>query len=117
MTQKQMSLSYISVFFAGVLLIGCAQDSNNNGNNYCDSPVLLDGQSNPDAPGYIVYLTDNVSVVNELNRLMGIYEIQVGAVYESLNGFFAEMNDDTKEKMRCEVSVESMHYNDVVTIL
>jgi hypothetical protein len=70
MTLNQLSISLIIMLFVGVLLIGCAQDSNNDGNNYCDSPALLDGQKNPDAPGYIIYLKDNVSLVDEVNRLV-----------------------------------------------
>lgn len=115
MNIKLWPVSMTPILFVGLLFIGCSQDSNNDGNKYCDSPAPLDGQKNPDAPGYIVFLKDNVSVVNEVNRLVSVYEIQVGAIYDSLSGFFAEMNDDTREKLRCETSVESMHYNDVVT--
>jgi len=114
MTLKRLSVSLISILFSGLLLSGCAQESSNGGNKYCNSPAPLEGQENPDS--YIVYLKDNVSVAGEVNRLMGVYEIQVNGVYFSLNGFHAEMNDDTREKLRCEVRVASIRYNDVVSI-
>lgn len=111
--QKIVSLFTLVVF--SVLLSGCIYDSSKKEEPYCESPAPLDGVKDSDAPGYIVFFKENVVAIDEVNRLQGIYELEVWAVYDATNGFAADMSDDTREKMRCEGSVASIHYNSIAT--
>lgn len=86
-------------------------------NAYCENPAPLKGQFNPDVPGYIVVFKENIDSATEANRLINIYKIQLGFIYSTaLNGFSAEMTDDTKEKLRCESSVAYIEYDSQVSI-
>lgn len=109
--------SLVLVVFMSVVLGGCNHDSSDEseGNGYCKNPADLNGVYDTSAPGYIVYFKDDVDTVSEVNRLIDIYEIEVGAVYDALNGFFGEMSESTRERLRCEASVDYVHFNGVVT--
>lgn len=95
----------------------CDGSSNSDASQYCANPAPLGGQFDQSAPGYIVYLDESVNIVEEVNRLIANYSLQVNVIYDSLNGFFAEMNDDTRERLRCETSVKSIHYNGTLTTM
>lgn len=59
---------------------------------------------------YIVDLKDGVAIREEAERLAAVYGFKLSAVFESvLGGFAAEMNDRSREALRCESSVESIH--------
>ena len=84
-------------------------------NAYCEEPALLEGRYPPDASGYIILFSDEVNVDNEVNRLTNIFSIEVGAIYDSIEGFYALMDDDIMQQIRCDSSIKSVHYNDLVT--
>lgn len=113
------SIKYLSItisLIACFIVNGCDNSSESTANAYCESPAPLSGKLDPDAPGYIVVFNENIDTTTEVNRLINIYEIQVGYIYGTvLNGFFAEMTDDTREKLRCESSVDYIEYNGLVS--
>jgi hypothetical protein len=83
----------------------------------CVSPAPLLGQFNPAAPGYIVLFHDQVNAVAETQRLAATYAFTPKYVYESaLKGFAAELAPSVVAALRCEPSVASMEYNQVVTL-
>lgn len=59
---------------------------------------------------YIVDLKDGVAIREEAERLAAVHGFKLTAVFEYvLGGFAAEMNDRSREALRCESSVESIH--------
>jgi hypothetical protein len=103
--------------FLAAILTGCAQGSDNDDGAYCAEPAPLGGEPDPAAPGYLVFLADGIDVTSEATRFVESYGIEVGAVWNSLNGFFAEMSDDARERIRCEESVLSLLHNGIIVTL
>ena len=114
------SIKYLSItiiLIACFIVNGCDNGSESTANAYCKNPAQLSGQLDPDAPGYIVVFNENIDAATEVNRLINIYEIQVGFIYGAvLNGFSAEITDDTREQLRCESSVAYIEYNSQASI-
>ncbi|HEB63743.1 MAG TPA: hypothetical protein ENJ07_04625 [Gammaproteobacteria bacterium] len=92
-----------------------ASESNSEANQYCENPAPLYRQPEPGAPGYIVVFKDEIDGDAEVNRFIVEYEIQVGATYNTPNGFFGEMTVDTMEQLRCEDSVSYIEHNALVS--
>lgn len=108
----------VSVFVLlplGALLMGCNENSLETKTTSCENPAPLNGNEGPDSPGYIVHFKEGVVTLDEVNRLQSSYALEVWVVYDHLNGFAAGMNDDTREKLRCESSIASIHFNSVYT--
>lgn len=84
-------------------------------NAYCENPALLEGMIPPFAPGFIFFFKQGTNAVEEATRLVNVYEMEVGAIYDSLLGFYATMTDDVMERVRCEATIKSVHYNGVAT--
>jgi hypothetical protein len=100
-----------------IAILSACDDSSDEGNGYCVSPVELSGRFEPSAPGYIVFFNDSVSATDEVNLFIQTYEdLEVGSIFGSLNGFFANMGAITMENIRCEPSVDSIEYNGVISI-
>jgi len=117
MTHSIKYLSIIISLIACFIVNSCSLDTESITNAYCESPAPLNGQFDPDVPGYIVVFNENINSATEVNHLINIYEIQVGFIYgAALNGFSAEMTDDTMEKLRCESSVAYIEYDSQVSI-
>jgi hypothetical protein len=92
------------------VLTGCA--SNDSPETYCSDPANLSEPPPEPTNQYIVYLNAEVEFINALNRIEDEYDIIIMEVYETLSGFHVEMSDDTRELIRCDESVESVHYNE-----
>lgn len=117
---------YFAIVIMLFFLAGCGGDTESENTSaicdgtksddtsaYCDDPALLGDKPCQMEPGFIIYLNlkDGVTLRNELNRLQSIYDMDVINIYDALDGFFAEMLDDTMEQIRCEETVESIYYN------
>ena len=67
--------------------------------------------------GISFFFNDSVSATDEVNLFIQTYEdLEVGSIFGSLNGFFANMGAITMENIRCEPSVDSIEYNGVISI-
>lgn len=100
-----------------IILSACDQKPAAQGGSYCGNPAPLKGQFDPKAPGYIIVFKDDVNVAAEVERLKRNFEIQVGHIFDSaLNGFSATMTDDTREKLRCETSINYIQYDSSITL-
>jgi hypothetical protein len=83
----------------------------NNSEVLCESPVVITRPDVTPGPGYIVFFKDAVDAADELRRLVSIYKLDAVKEYHNVSGFFAEMSDATRERLRCEASISSIHYN------
>lgn len=79
----------------------------------CEDPAPLEGEHDPDAPGYIVQLHDGVDAHATADELAAKYGFTVDAVYDAaLLGFFTP--DATPEMvagLRCEEPVKLVEHN------
>lgn len=105
---RSESWKYIIILFATIVIMSCHSDG-------CNDPAPLEGEFEPFAPGYIVTISEGFSVEEEVARFQITYEFQDLRVFVSFNQFFAEMSDSDREKLRCEESVEIIHFNGIIT--
>jgi len=124
-TMKKYNLMLL--IFGLILLCSCRNDTGSNttpqplyspassGAIYCANPAPLNGQYDPAAPNYIIVFNAGTNSVAEVNRLASIYDMKVGYIYEvALLGFSAQMSGETREQLRCEVSVNYIAYDGLV---
>ena len=91
--RHSLNIGLLVVMLTG-FVAGCDNDSNSTTNTYCVNPSPLTGQLDPDAPGYIVVFNENIDSITEVNRLINIYAIQVGFIFNNaLKGFYGEMSN------------------------
>ena len=98
----------LSVVISLAIAAGC-HDSTSQGNGYCEFPIEVSGEFDPRAPGFVILFFEEIDLDSELMRFVQVYEnLEVGSVFDSLNGFFALMDDDTLERIRCEPAIETI---------
>ena len=81
----------------------------------CAQPAPLSGTYDPTAPGYIVQYQSAVEPISETSRLAAKYDFTPAHVYTAaLHGFAATLTPDAVAGVRCEPSVASLEYNQVI---
>jgi hypothetical protein len=102
------------VFMALVSLVSACADSPST-SAPCSNPAPLYGEFDPRAPDYMVKLRDGVNVDDEVARLEQLYGFSATSVFRfSINGFAAEFDDDVREMLRCESSVEWVEHDAII---
>src|SRR5664279_2310918 len=83
----------------------------------CANPARLLGQSDPQAPGYIVVYHDVVNGEQETARLAARYGFAPRFVYtHALPGFSSELAPSVVAAVRCEATVDYVAYDSRVSI-
>jgi hypothetical protein len=79
----------------------------------CAHPVPLSGTLDAHAPGYIVVFRAGVKTSTEAARIASVYGIASMDVLTLIPAFSAELDDDVRDRLRCEPSVSYVEYNSV----
>jgi hypothetical protein len=79
----------------------------------CAHPVPLSGTLDARAPGYIVVFRAGVKTSAEAARIASVYGITSMDVLSLIPAFSATLDDDTRDRLRCEPSVSYIEYNSV----
>jgi hypothetical protein len=81
----------------------------------CAEPAPLMGSPGPRTVDYSVLLHDDVDAIAETARLSQVYRIRPTSVLTLIPVFFAMLDDDTRDRLRCEPTVKSIEYNGLGT--
>jgi hypothetical protein len=79
----------------------------------CAHPVPLSGTLDARAPGYIVVFRAGVKTSAEAARLASVYGIASMDVLTLIPAFSADLDDDVRDRLRCEPSVSYVEHNSV----
>ena len=96
-------------------LVACASSPSGPS---CADPAPLTGKFDPRAPDYIVLFHDGVDSVAETARLEQAYGFTASRVFTTdLDGFTANLNDDIRDSLRCEPTVQFVEHDGLVDVL
>ena len=99
------------------ILVGCGSGSNGSAPRTCENPVEFSNQPDATTFGFLVGIHTNIEANAEAVRLMEKYaDLEVYSVFSSINGFHANSGEATIENLKCESSVQSLHYNNAIGI-
>jgi len=92
-------------------LVACASPSGPS----CADPAPLTGTFDPRVPDYFVVFHDGVDSAAETARLEQAYGFTASRVLTgALNGFTANLNDDLRDSLRCEPTVQYVSHDALV---
>jgi hypothetical protein len=81
----------------------------------CEQPVPLTGSWNPAAPGYSVTLREDAAH-RRVSALEKAYSLRPYYWYGTTQVYFAKVDGQTLARMRCEPEVESIEYDEAITV-
>jgi len=97
---------------ACIAIAGCAEPAPIE--PVCEHPAPITGQSDPRAPDYLVGLRDGIDTQAEATRLASVYRLENVRVLSGSSMFAAAIDDDAREKLRCEPSVSFIAHDGIV---
>jgi hypothetical protein len=77
----------------------------------CSEPAPLEGNYDPQAPGYIVMLKKTAEATSEMEVLSKRYSFKIDYPFESISSFSAKFSPDVVAKLRCEPTVKIIERN------
>ena len=82
----------------------------------CEDPAPLTGDFDPCAPGYFVYLDEDVDLAEETARLAAEYGFIPHHILTLSNAFTAELTDEAVGSLRCEPTVTRIAHDGCIII-